>query len=90
MSKKKLIIDVDTGTDDAQAIMLALSHPAAEVVAISCVHGNTNTDQVCLNTLRILQVCGRLDVSIIHSFYFICPAKSVSSIMFTQIIGYKQ
>lgn len=61
---EKYIIDVDTGVDDAQAIMLALSRPEVEVVAITCVAGNVNVDQVCLNTLKVLTVCGRLDVKV--------------------------
>lgn len=61
---EKLIIDVDTGVDDAQAVMLALSRPDIEVVAITCVAGNVDVDQVCLNTLKVLSVCGRLDIPI--------------------------
>ncbi|XP_060573668.1 uncharacterized protein LOC132731491 isoform X4 [Ruditapes philippinarum] len=59
---EKYIIDVDTGVDDAQAIMLALSRPDIQVVAITCVAGNVDVDQVCVNTLKVLSVCDRLDV----------------------------
>ena len=38
---KKIIIDTDAGVDDAQAILLALSDPSNEIVAITCVGGNT-------------------------------------------------
>lgn len=62
--REKYIIDVDTGVDDAQAIMLALSRPDIEVVAITCVAGNVGVDQVCINTLKALSVCDRLDVRI--------------------------
>ncbi|XP_053397601.1 uncharacterized protein LOC123552077 isoform X2 [Mercenaria mercenaria] len=61
---EKYIIDVDTGVDDAQAIMLALSRPDIDVIAITCVSGNVSVDQVCLNTLKVLTVCGRLDVPV--------------------------
>ena len=57
------MIDVDTGVDDAEAIMLALSCPDIEVMAITCVAGNVDIDKVCLNTLKVLKVCERLDVS---------------------------
>jgi inosine-uridine nucleoside N-ribohydrolase len=59
----KLIIDVDTGTDDAKAIMVALGQPDVEVLAITCVNGNVRINDVCRNTLRVLQACDRLDVS---------------------------
>ena len=49
----KLIIDVDMGVDDAQALMMALcSTSGAQVVAITCVDGNTVVEQVCRNTVR--------------------------------------
>lgn len=62
--KKKLILDVDTGVDDAQAIMLALAAPDVEILGITCCHGNTPLENVLKNTLRVLKVCDRLDVSV--------------------------
>lgn len=61
--KMKLILDVDTGVDDAQAIMVALAAPHVEVLAITCTSGNTSLENVLRNTLRVLKVCNRLDVS---------------------------
>lgn len=62
--KRKLWIDVDTGVDDAQAIMLALADPSVEVLGISCCHGNTPLENVLQNTLRVLKVCDRLDIPV--------------------------
>lgn len=62
MTKKKLLVDVDCGVDDAQAMMMALAHPNVEILGITCVHGNTTVENVCKNTLRVLQVCNRLEV----------------------------
>lgn len=59
---KKLLTDVDTGVDDAQAIMMALVAPNVDILGITCVHGNTSLENACKNTLRVLKVCGRLDV----------------------------
>ena len=59
----KLWIDCDAGTDDAQAILMALSSKDHEVVGISSVRGNTSCNQVTINVLRILKVAGRTDVS---------------------------
>lgn len=66
MMKKKLILDVDTGVDDAQAIMVALAAPNVEILGITCCHGNTILDNACKNTLRVLKTCNRLDVSLCH------------------------
>ncbi|KAI4831847.1 hypothetical protein KUCAC02_001366 [Chaenocephalus aceratus] len=62
--KKKLILDVDTGVDDAHAIMMALAAPDVEVLGITCCHGNTPLDNVLKNTLRVLQAAGRLDIPV--------------------------
>ena len=40
MDKRKVILDVDTGADDAVAIMLALLAPELEVIGICSVNGN--------------------------------------------------
>lgn len=53
-----LILDVDTGIDDAVAIALALADPRAEVVAVSTVAGNTRVEQVVKNTLKVLGYLG--------------------------------
>uniref|UniRef100_A0A672IFU0 Inosine/uridine-preferring nucleoside hydrolase domain-containing protein n=1 Tax=Salarias fasciatus TaxID=181472 RepID=A0A672IFU0_SALFA len=58
---KKIILDVDTGVDDAMAIMVALSSPNVEVIGITCCHGNTPLDNVVTNTLRVLQVCKKTE-----------------------------
>ncbi|XP_034533217.1 inosine-uridine preferring nucleoside hydrolase-like [Notolabrus celidotus] len=64
MMKKKLIIDVDTGVDDAMAIMLALACSNLEILGITCVNGNTGLENSCKNTLRVLKTCGRLDIPV--------------------------
>ena len=67
-SRKKMIIDIDTGVDDAQALIMALSRSdSIDIIAVTCVAGNTSLDNVYNNTLRVLQICNRLDVS--HFLY---------------------
>ncbi len=51
-----IILDVDTGVDDALAILFALAHPGLNVLGISCVAGNASLERVVENTLRILDV----------------------------------
>lgn len=38
----QLILDVDTGVDDALALMLAARHPEWNLRAVTCVAGNTS------------------------------------------------
>jgi inosine-uridine nucleoside N-ribohydrolase len=54
----KLILDVDTGTDDAVAIMAAALHPDLELVAVTTVNGNVPVEAATENTLRVLDHIG--------------------------------
>src|ERR687897_2541253 len=53
---KKVLMDVDTGIDDAVAIMVALQSPEIEVIGITTVTGNVTARAAALNTLGILRV----------------------------------
>ena len=55
---RPILIDVDTGTDDALAILYAVRHPDLEVLGISCVAGNVPIDQVMINTCKVLDAAG--------------------------------
>ncbi|XP_069492779.1 inosine-uridine preferring nucleoside hydrolase-like isoform X2 [Ambystoma mexicanum] len=65
MEKKLILVDVDCGVDDAQAIMMALASPSVEILGITCCYGNTTLENVCRNVLRVLQVCDRQEVSLV-------------------------
>ena len=58
---KPVILDVDTGLDDACALLLAARHPDLDLRAVTCVSGNVGIDQVVLNTLAVLEAAGRPD-----------------------------
>ena len=62
--RKKLILDVDTGTDDAVAIMLAALHPALELVGCTTVNGNVAVGHCTANTLAVLDHIGRHDIAV--------------------------
>lgn len=49
-----VFLDVDTGGDDALALLLALASPALDVRGITCVAGNCALKQVVANTLTLL------------------------------------
>ncbi len=61
---RQLILDVDTGTDDAVAIMLAASHPGLELLACTTVNGNVEVANCTDNTLRALEWIGRGDIPV--------------------------
>ncbi|KAM9835893.1 inosine-uridine preferring nucleoside hydrolase-like [Aulostomus maculatus] len=61
---KKLVVDLDTGVDDAQSIMMALADPNVQILGITCCHGNTALENTLKNTLRVLKVCKRLDIPV--------------------------
>jgi inosine-uridine nucleoside N-ribohydrolase len=62
--RKKLVLDVDTGTDDAVAIMLAALHPELELLAVTTVNGNVEVNHCTDNTLRTLSWIGRSDIPV--------------------------
>ncbi len=55
---KKLILDVDTGTDDAVALMLAALHPDLDLLAATTVNGNNPVAYCTDNTLRVFDLLG--------------------------------
>jgi inosine-uridine nucleoside N-ribohydrolase len=55
---QKLILDVDTGTDDAVALMLAALHPELELIAATTVNGNVPVDYCTENSLRVFDHIG--------------------------------
>jgi purine nucleosidase len=56
---KKIILDVDTGVDDAIAIMLGMTDPAIEVTGITAVTGNVGVDESFKNSCRIVKYFGQ-------------------------------
>ncbi len=59
-----VVLDVDTGVDDACALMLASLHPGLELRGVTCVGGNAPLPDVVRNTLTVLDACGRADVPV--------------------------
>jgi purine nucleosidase len=64
LSVTTLILDVDTGIDDALALLYAVASPEAELLAVTCVGGNVGARQVATNTLAVLELAGRPDVEV--------------------------
>jgi inosine-uridine nucleoside N-ribohydrolase len=55
---KKIILDVDTGSDDAVAIMAASLSPEIQLEAVCSVAGNKDIDKTTENSLRVVQLLG--------------------------------
>lgn len=51
-------LDVDTGVDDALALLYAVASRALDLRLVSCVGGNSDLDQVIANTMAVLAVAG--------------------------------
>ena len=60
----KIILDVDTGTDDAVALMIAALSPDIELVGATVVNGNTALDICVENTLRVFEWIGMPEVPV--------------------------
>lgn len=52
---KKIILDVDTGSDDAIAIMTAVLSNELDVLGICTVNGNRSVENTTENTLRVVE-----------------------------------
>ncbi|MFC6355313.1 nucleoside hydrolase [Luethyella okanaganae] len=53
-----VIVDVDTGLDDALALAFLAQEPAVRLLAVTCVAGNTSVDNAVSNTATVLHALG--------------------------------
>lgn len=56
---RHFLIDTDTGSDDAVALVMALRYPGVQIEAITVVAGNVPVDQGVQNALYTLELCQR-------------------------------
>lgn len=56
--KRLFLIDTDTASDDAVALVMALRRPDVEVLAITTVAGNVPVQQASRNALYTAELCG--------------------------------
>ncbi|RFA10123.1 nucleoside hydrolase [Subtercola boreus] len=64
MKTTNVLLDVDTGVDDALAILFAVAHPGIALLGVSCVAGNAALPQVVQNTLKVLDAAGAGDIPV--------------------------
>lgn len=55
--RRKILIDTDTASDDAVALIMALRSPLVEVIAITVVAGNVSVEQGTRNALYTAELC---------------------------------
>ncbi len=59
-----VIIDADTGTDDAIALVMAVNSPELQIDSITTVAGNARLADTMRNALRLMSYLGRPDVQV--------------------------
>ena len=64
MDKRPLIIDCDTGVDDAVALLLAFASPEFDILGVCTTDGNVSAELVARNTRIIREIAGREEVPV--------------------------
>jgi purine nucleosidase len=59
-----LLIDVDTGIDDALALLHACASPGANILGVTTVAGNVDLQRAMRNTRAVLALAGRSDIPV--------------------------
>ena len=73
MYKRKFIIDTDTASDDAVALLMALEWPDVEVEAVTIVSRNMPVEQGTINPRYTIELCkktmvpGHILLMILHT-----------------------
>ncbi|MED3962497.1 nucleoside hydrolase [Niallia taxi] len=62
---EKLILDVDTGIDDAIGILLAVKSKKFDLLGITTVNGNVSLDAATVNTCKILDLLEETEIPVI-------------------------
>ncbi|MGO9352354.1 MAG: nucleoside hydrolase [Mycobacterium sp.] len=85
-----VFVDVDTGVDDALALVYLLASPDADVVGIASTGGNVAVDQVCENNLGLLELCGITDIPVSKGSdeTLTGPIRAPSAVHGTKGLGY--
>jgi len=58
------ILDVDTGIDDAFALLYACGHDGVRILGVSTVVGNVSLAAATRNTRAVLALAGRADIPV--------------------------
>lgn len=64
MNKFPMLLDCDTGVDDAVAILLTKYLNTLELVAVTTVAGNVEVEHTTRNTLQVLEIAGMTEIPV--------------------------
>ena len=64
LARLPVFADVDTGVDDAFALVYLLASADAELIGVASTGGNVDVDQVCRNNLGLFQVCAETGIPV--------------------------
>lgn len=60
----KLILDLDTGIDDAMALAYAVGSPDLELIGVTGTYGNVYTEVGVQNVLNLLEMMGKPEIPV--------------------------
>ena len=72
MAKRKMILDLDTGVDDALAIAYTLADPEVDLIGIVSSYGNNLLDVCAENSLKLLELLGHTDIPVFKGLPHSC------------------
>lgn len=86
-------MDVDPGTDDAWALYMllrAMDENLCEILAITCVHGNTDVNSVVTNVFRVLKTVGKDKIIPVYkgTVHPILPIKRLKDELYHGVDGF--
>ena len=64
-TRKRMILDLDTGIDDALALAYALGSPEVELAGVICTYGNVTMRTAVRNTCALLELLGHPEVPVL-------------------------
>ena len=75
MAKRKMILDLDTGVDDALAIAYALADSEVDLIGIVSSYGNNLLDVCAENSLKLLELLGHTDIPVFKGLPHSCTTE---------------
>lgn len=62
--KQWVVVDTDTGLDDAHSLLYLLAQPDVEILGLTTIYGNTPVHEAARNIATVLRLAGRDDIPV--------------------------